>query len=519
MPTVVLCTPPILQFFNNLGQPNVGGTVLTQVGGVNAATYQDSAGATPLPNPIPLNSRGEISNAVGATCQLFLLSNSIYTFTIFDAAGNQVDQATYVGGSTASGSLGVATPEWTLSALAPSYISGTSFSFAGNQTTAFTAGLRLKCTVTAGTVYGTILTSVFTTLTTITLEMDSGQALDAGLSAVSSGILNTIHPSLPPYLETMPIAVDHTDPTKRIKLSATEIPTGTTQTLAVAAAGIIEGVSGAAIASAATVNLDTATGDYDNITGTVTTTAITLTQGRERTVVANAAWPITAGASLIMTGVVASGNTYTCTAGDVFKFRGEAAGVVRCVSSAFSVRSAAVRGSLILLGKAAASGATTLVLPSSIITSTYDEYELHLVGIKVDTINVDVVLQISQDNGATWKTAANYAYMLTQVNSNNTSSIVGSGVSIGMNVTLGTNLSNAAASSLNGVVKLFTPSSTTLAKMFSVSTQYQQAANYVTTDGGGSYYNDTNAYTAVRLFVTTGNITAGNARLYGVRNS
>lgn len=97
MAVAVSASPvPILQFFNNAGQPNVGGSVLTQVGGVNTATYQDSGGSIPLPNPIPLNSRGEISNATGLSCQLFLQVGVVYTFTIFDAAGNQIGQATYV---------------------------------------------------------------------------------------------------------------------------------------------------------------------------------------------------------------------------------------------------------------------------------------------------------------------------------------------------------------------------------------------------------------------------------------
>ncbi len=93
---VALCPTPILQFFDNSGNPAAGGSVLTQVGGVNYATYQDSAGTTALPNPIPLNSRGEISNAAGASCQLFLVVDSVYTFTISDVNGNQLNQAIYV---------------------------------------------------------------------------------------------------------------------------------------------------------------------------------------------------------------------------------------------------------------------------------------------------------------------------------------------------------------------------------------------------------------------------------------
>ena len=97
MTAIVGSSPPtVLQFFDNRGNPAAGGSVLTQVGGVNYATYEDAAGTTPLPNPIPLNSRGEISNSSGVSCQLFLVSGVTYTFTLYDAALNQLNQATSV---------------------------------------------------------------------------------------------------------------------------------------------------------------------------------------------------------------------------------------------------------------------------------------------------------------------------------------------------------------------------------------------------------------------------------------
>lgn len=92
MPTVNLSLPPILQFFNNSGAPNVGGSLLTQVGGINYPTYQDAAGLVPLPNPIPLNSRGEVSNSSGVSSQLYLDSDVNYTLTLYDAFGNQIWQ-------------------------------------------------------------------------------------------------------------------------------------------------------------------------------------------------------------------------------------------------------------------------------------------------------------------------------------------------------------------------------------------------------------------------------------------
>ena len=88
----------------------------------------------------------------------------------------------------------------------------------------------------------------------------------------------------------------------------------------------INEAQGANIASAATVNLSAATGNYVHITGTTTITAITLSQGQERTVVFDGALTLTNGASLII-----PGGTVTTAAGDVATFRGEASGVVRCV--------------------------------------------------------------------------------------------------------------------------------------------------------------------------------------------
>src|SRR6266853_1564979 len=105
--SVSLVAPPVLQFFSNSGLPNVGGTLLTQVGGVNYPTYQDSAGTIALPHPIPLNSRGEVSNAAGVSSQLFLVQGVTYAFTLFDALGNQIDTFSYMVGIFSSALSGV----------------------------------------------------------------------------------------------------------------------------------------------------------------------------------------------------------------------------------------------------------------------------------------------------------------------------------------------------------------------------------------------------------------------------
>jgi hypothetical protein len=88
-----------------------------------------------------------------------------------------------------------ASDEW-VSGPTPTYVSATSFTLAGDQTTTFTVGRRLKTTNSGGTVYSTITASAFAAVTTVTVVNDSS-SLDAGLSAVSYGLLQAANQSVP----------------------------------------------------------------------------------------------------------------------------------------------------------------------------------------------------------------------------------------------------------------------------------------------------------------------------------
>jgi hypothetical protein len=153
--TVSLCSVPTLQFFDNRGLPAAGGTVLTQVGGVNYPTYQDSGGTTALPNPIPLNARGEISNATGATCQLFLVTGQIYTFTVYDVSGNQLDSFAYMVANATSADI--ANLQAQITAFSTSFTTGT-LTVTGSSTlhavTATTLSVSGASTLTGGATLG-----------------------------------------------------------------------------------------------------------------------------------------------------------------------------------------------------------------------------------------------------------------------------------------------------------------------------------------------------------------------------
>lgn len=87
-------------------------------------------------------------------------------------------------------------------------------------------------------------------------------------------------------------------------------------------------VHGADIASASTVDMEAATGDIVDVTGTTTITAITLSDGHQRTVRFSGAATLTNGASLILPGA----QNIVTRAGDFAVFRGYASGVVRCTA-------------------------------------------------------------------------------------------------------------------------------------------------------------------------------------------
>jgi len=112
--------------------------------------------------------------------------------------------------------------QWIHQSDTPTYVSGTQFTVPGDKTATYTQGSRIRATVTAGYVYGTIKTSAYTSVTTITVDWDSG-TLDAGLSDVNIGII--IEPSsiaIPPVLaKTENYALLKTDLRREIHCNAT----------------------------------------------------------------------------------------------------------------------------------------------------------------------------------------------------------------------------------------------------------------------------------------------------------
>ncbi len=145
----------------------------------------------------------------------------------------------------------------------------------------------------------------------------------------------------------------------------------------------INEAQGADIASAGTLNLDTATGNVVDVTGTTTITAVTLSQGREAVVRFTGVLTLTNGASLVLP----SGASITTAAGDFATFRGYSSGVVHCVHyskasgmavvpaavpTVVSVRQTVLSGALDANGYSAfggSTGGTTVAISNQLIAT------------------------------------------------------------------------------------------------------------------------------------------------------
>lgn len=189
-----------LQFTDANGLPIVGGKLFTYLAGSSTkqSTFTTSTGASSNTNPIILDSAGRTPSGV------WLTSGISYKFILAPATDTDPPTSPIFTEDNITGindALVNNFNQWIVKTNTPTFISTTSFSLVGDQTTDFHVGRRIKTVNSGGTFYATILTSVFTTLTTITLTMDSG-VLDTGISSVEIGLLTVTNSSVPNASET-----------------------------------------------------------------------------------------------------------------------------------------------------------------------------------------------------------------------------------------------------------------------------------------------------------------------------
>lgn len=176
------------QFFTSQGAVLAGGFMYWYAAGTTTPqdTFTTSAGSVANANPITLDAAGRPSTGI------YLTEGVGYKLVVKDSALNTIfTQDNVVGITTA-----LTNNEWSSSGLTPTYISATSFSLPGDQTTDAHVNRRLKIIDSGGTKYGTISASTFSTLTTVVVLLDNG-ALANPISSVSYSILTKTSDALP----------------------------------------------------------------------------------------------------------------------------------------------------------------------------------------------------------------------------------------------------------------------------------------------------------------------------------
>lgn len=191
MPTVgfPLMNPRFKAFVAGTDAPLAGGFVQFYLTGTTTPqdVFAEIACITPLTNPVQLDVNGEAE----------IYGNAVYDILVYDST--MVLQYTMLGISFAPADTSTTTTsqEWIAITGLPTYLSSTSFTVTGDQTSTFHVGRRVRAIITGGTIiYGGVVSSTYAVSTTVVISFDSG-SLDSGLSNVKVGILDSRNTSIP----------------------------------------------------------------------------------------------------------------------------------------------------------------------------------------------------------------------------------------------------------------------------------------------------------------------------------
>lgn len=175
------------QFLAPNGAPAVGYQLFVYAGRSTnkVKVYTDPDGLGEHTNPIILDVNGF------TPFPIYLDTTKTYKFVL--AFGEDLDPPTlplYVVDQVTVGAddVGTTLAEWT-TGTTPTYVGATQFSIVGDQRSVYHVGRRIKATLASGSLLGIITANPFTTVTTVTVQLDSG-SLDNTLSSIAYSFLS-----------------------------------------------------------------------------------------------------------------------------------------------------------------------------------------------------------------------------------------------------------------------------------------------------------------------------------------
>lgn len=170
-------------------------------------------------------------------------------------------------------------------------------------------------------------------------------------------------------------------------------------------------------------------------------------------------------------------------------------------------------GSLVLLEAHTASSSASLDF-TSWYSSLYDEYQIEIVNISPTTNAATLQLLCSTNGGSSYDTSSIYDYVGGYAYSS--IGAIGSGSSQAQ-IVIKANISNNAAYGLCVSGKLYSPGSTSLYKRFMFDmTDFDTSTSTLVFEYITASYRNTAAVNALRFKMSSGNITSGSVRVYGI---
>lgn len=167
-------------------------------------------------------------------------------------------------------------------------------------------------------------------------------------------------------------------------------------------------------------------------------------------------------------------------------------------------------GVTVLLNTLVANGTQTSLTDVSSLGAGYTYYEIVISGLTVATgSSPSLSLQVSEDNGATWK-SSNYIYQMTSLSGVGPPAY--NGASDAVVIPLMTNPFEATGSSVSGTVTISNPSSSTQTKPFIIHTNSQ--FGLLDNVGSGVYAGDNGAINGLKFVFDNQIMTSGAIYIY-----
>ena len=193
------------------------------------------------------------------------------------------------------------------------------------------------------------------------------------------------------------------------------------------------------------------------------------------------------------------------------------------LSNITALPSAVPTGKMTLLSTATASSSASLSFDSTYINSDYLIYKFEFINIHPATDNTDFMFNVSIDNGSNYniaKTTTTFQAYHNEAGNDQalnyeTSDDLAQGTGFQQ---LLKNLGTDNDQNSSGFMSLFNPSSTVFVKHFIANGNSYNHNDYTNQNFTAGYANTTSAVNAIQFKMSSGNIDAGQIKLYGLAN-